>query len=170
MDGQFYNSLLKAIQEAHTSRMPVILYKDQLLPEEFLTLDGYTVTIDLNGKTLSVREGLPIRVTGGEVTLTNSQSTGGIAVSSGGNGNAIQVEGGSLTVESGVRLEGRSYGGFVSPAIEVTAGTVTLCPGATLVNGIRAPEDSTWRGPAAFTAAVGSRQAAPRTRHQPSFR
>ena len=143
VDGQFYSDILKAIQAADNSGETVVLYKDQRLPDDgFLRLDSYTVTIDLNGKELAVQQGLPILVTGGNVTLTNSQPTGKIAVS-GNNGSAIQVQGGSLTVKENVQVEGVSYGGHIYPAIEVTDGTVRLYQGATLVNGIQAPDGHT---------------------------
>ena len=143
VDGEFYSTLLGAIQAANTSGKTVVLYKDQRLPDdEFLRLDSYTVTIDLNGKELAVQQGLPILVTGGNVTLTNSQPTGKIAAS-GNSGSAIEVQGGSLTVGENVRVEGVSYGGLVYPAIVVDEGTVTLHQGATLVNGIQAPEGHT---------------------------
>ena len=143
VDGQFYSDILKAIQAADISGETVVLYKDQRLPDDgLLRLDSYTVTIDLNGKELAVQQGLPILVTGGNVTLTNSQPTGKIAVS-GNNGSAIQVQGGSLTVMENVQVEGVSYGGHIYPAIEVTDGTVRLYQGATLVNGIQAPDGHT---------------------------
>ena len=143
VDGEFYSTLLGAIQAAGTSGKTVVLCKDQRLPDDgLLRLDSYTVTIDLNGKELAVQQGLPILVTGGNVTLTNSQPTGKIAAS-GNNGSAIQVQGGSLTVMENVQVEGVSYGSHIYPAIEVTDGTVTLHRGATLVNGIQAPEGHT---------------------------
>ncbi len=143
VDGEFYSTLLGAIQAADTSGKSVVLCKDQRLPDDgLLRLDSYTVTIDLNGKELAVQQGLPILVTGGNVTLTNSQPTGKIAAS-GNNGSAIQVQGGSLTVKENVQVEGVSYGGHIYPAIEVTDGTVRLYQGATLVNGIQAPEGHT---------------------------
>ncbi len=144
VDGQFYSDLLKAIQAADASGKPVVMFADCLLPDGFgLQLEGYTVAIDLNGKTLSVQPGSPIQMRSGNVTLTNAQTTGGIAVGSGNNGSAIVVQGGSLTVESGVRLEGKSYDGRIYPAVVVNDGTVILRQGATLVNGIRAPEGHT---------------------------
>ena len=143
VDGEFYSTLLGAIQAADTSGKTVVLCKDQRLPDDgLLRLDSYTVTIDLNGKELAVQQGLPILVTGGNVTLANSQPTGKIAAS-GNNGSAIQVQGGSLTVKENVQVEGVSYGGHIYPAIEVSDGTVTLHRGATLVNGIQAPDGHT---------------------------
>ena len=143
VDGQFYSDLLSAIQAAG-AEVPVVMFADCLLPDGFgLQLEGYRVTIDLNGKNLSVYPGSPIQVLSGDVTLTNSQTTGGIAVDSGNNGNAIQVQGGSLTVKENVRLQGRRYGDRIYPAIQVTGGTVILHCGATLVNGIQAPAGHT---------------------------
>ena len=144
VDGQFYSDLLEAIQAADASGKPVVMFADCLLPDRFgLELKGYTVTIDLNGKSMSVHPGSPIKILSGNVTISNAQTTGGIAVGSGNYGSAIVVQGGSLTVESGVRLEGKSYDGRIYPAVVVDDGTVDLHPGATLVNGVQAPEGHT---------------------------
>ena len=143
VDGQFYSDILKAIQAANTSGMPVVLFDDCRLPDGVgLQLDGYTVTVDLNGKNLIVESGSPLQVLSGDVTLMNSQTAGKVTVG-GNSGSAIQVRGGSLTVKENVQVEGVSYGGYVYPAIEVTGGTVTVHRGATLVHGIQAPDGHT---------------------------
>ena len=117
---------------------------------ENVTVTGGTLTVDLNGKTWHVYEDvnsniihkIPLTVTGGSVTLKNGTISQELRT----DGKCgIQITGGSVTVEGDTVVIGSNKDGGAqlppAPAIELEDGGLTLATGATLVYGLKVPED-----------------------------
>ena len=121
--GAWYPSLSAAIEAAQSDNTVIM--------EDNVTLDalrdiGKSITLDLNGHTVSRNSGSPLRVSN-RATLTLKDSAGGGKVWSGSNsagaGGILVLAGCTLTVESGT-VESNGYGINAVGAVTVTGGTV----------------------------------------------
>ena len=147
--GQEYASLQAAVNAAAASGGTVTLARDV---SENATVTGGTLTVDLNRKTwlADISENpdiwgrIPLTVTGGSVTLENGTLDQGRTTSAGSYG--IRIQGGSVTVKGNAVVIGSNTTGSEAnisyPAIRLeSGGTLTLETGATLVYGLKVPED-----------------------------
>lgn len=90
------------------------------------------VTIDLNGKQVQTESGRSFQIEGGKVTITSSTGTGRIGSD---RSNAVVLSGGTLTVDSGIILQG--YDGNIFYAVNITDGNLILNQGVILIHGIK---------------------------------
>ena len=148
--GQAYASLQAAVNAAAKAADggTVTLARDV---SENVTVAGGTVTVDLSGKNwrADIRENpdlwgrIPLTVTGGSVTLQNGTLDQGRTSSAGSYG--IRIQGGSVTVKGTAVVIGSNTTGSAAnisyPAIILESGDLTLETGATLVHGLKVPED-----------------------------
>ena len=124
----YYETLQEAVEAAQPDGTVKVIRDCLVKSGKQVNLSSGTVTVDLNGKTVSVETAF--MVSGGTLLLTSSNGIGKI---DGDHCSAVDLEGGSLTVNGSVVLRG--YGPI--PAVEVTSGVLTLNQGVTLVGGIR---------------------------------
>ena len=147
-NGQGYATLTSAIEAAKDGGT-VTLARDV---SENATVTGGTLTVDLNRKTwladISKNPDIwggriPLTVTGGSVTLENGTLYQGYTSSMGSYG--IRIQGGSVTVKGNAVVIGSNTTGSADnisyPAIILESGDLTLETGATLVHGLKVPED-----------------------------
>ena len=148
--GQAYASLQAAVNAAAKAADggTVTLARDV---SENVTVTGGPLTVDLNGKTwrADISENpdiwgrIPLTVTGGSVTLENGTLDQGRTTSAGSYG--IRIQGGSVTVKGNAVVIGSNTTGSEAnisyPAIRLESGDLTLETGATLVHGLKVPED-----------------------------
>ena len=147
-NGQQYATLTSAIEAAKAGGT-VTLARDV---SENATVTGGTLTVDLNRKTwladISKNPDIwggriPLTVTGGSVTLENGTLDQGYTSSMGSYG--IRIQGGSVTVKGTAVVIGSNTTGSAAnisyPAIILESGDLTLETGATLVHGLKVPED-----------------------------
>ncbi len=147
-NGQGYATLTSAIEAAKDGGT-VTLARDV---SENATVTGGTLTVDLNRKTwladISKNPDIwggriPLTVTGGSVTLENGTLYQGYTSSMGSYG--IRIQGGSVTVKGNAVVIGSNTTGSAAnisyPAIILESGDLTLETGATLVHGLKVPED-----------------------------
>ena len=147
-NGQQYASLQVAINAAAADGGTVTLARDV---SENATVTGGTLTVDLNRKTWladisknpDIWGRIPLTVTGGSVTLENGTLDQGHTSSMGSYG--IRIQGGSVTVKGNAVVIGSNTTGSEAnisyPAIILESGDLTLETGATLVHGLKVPED-----------------------------
>ncbi len=124
----YYETLQEAVEAAQPDGTVKVIRDCLVKSGKQVNLSSGTVTVDLNGKTVSAETAF--MVSGGTLVLTSSNGIGKI---DGDHCSTVDLEGGSLTVNGSVVLQG--YGSI--PAVEVTSGVLTLNQGVTLVGGIR---------------------------------
>ena len=128
--GTTFETVQAAIDAAETIGGTVCLLQDV---EECITIDTGSVTLDLNGCTLSedpTNRGAPatIDVTGGDLTIEDTRGSGTVSTSEE-NKPALRIAGGSVTLKSGTILGNDGSGTVVniegsSASLTVSGGTI----------------------------------------------
>ena len=124
-----YTTVQAAIDAAETTGGTVRLLQNV---EECITIDTGSVTLDLNGCTLSFHSGptaqATIHVTGGDLTIEDTVGRGTVSTSQK-DKPALRIAGGSVTLKSGTILGNEGSGTVVniegsSPSLTVNDGTI----------------------------------------------
>ena len=130
LDGKTFDSVQEAIDEAVKTGGTVYLLQDVA---EYVTISTGSVTLNLNGHTLSEdstngQAQATIHVKGGDLTIEDTAGSGTVSTSEE-NKPALRIAGGSVTLESGTILGNDGSGTVVniegsSPSLTVKDGTI----------------------------------------------
>ena len=129
LDGKTFDSVQEAIDEAVKTGGTVYLLQDVA---EYVTISTGSVTLNLNGHTLSEdstngQAQATIHVMGGDLTIEDTVGNGKVSTSDG-HMKALRIEKGSVTLDSGTLLGKDDSGTLVS--IEGSSASLTVKDGA----------------------------------------
>lgn len=127
----YYETVKAAVEAAEAAGNGTVKIVRNCQLQEAVTVNS-NVTIDLNGKRVTTTGGIEFNINGGKVTITSSTGTGRIGSD---RSNAVVLSGGTLTVDSGIILQG--YDGRTGYAVSVTGGNLILNQGVILIHGIK---------------------------------
>ena len=137
-NGVIYGSLTEAISAALSDSSIKWVQLDANLTESVVfDAEGKSVTVKMNGKTLTSADGVPLTVKNGTLTIADAANITQTGATNSASDCAISVTGGELIFAGDLTALGGSSTDSASPAIAVTGGKVTFAGKVTATGGLQ---------------------------------